>query len=164
MKKILLVVGLLFASPALAEGVLVKCLAGCPSKADPNALRAPGDVQVGDSFWLGPSLGLQLAARDSSTKTWEVGVALAFQYGIHWRPVWSPTPTFMSFNLGLAAGSASAFQGGGTFDITIAPTVTFFDLIAVGYGPRFKMATSSAGQDSVSGVFFVGLATSFGGP
>ena len=147
--------------PARAEGVLVKCLAGCPTPAS-KALKL--DQQLADTWFLGPSVGLSIAARGAGSKQWDTGVAFQFLYGVHWKPTWSPMPTFMSFNLGLSAGSISAFTSGGTFDITIAPTITILDLIAVGYGPRFKLATSSGQHDAVQGVLFIGLATSFGGP
>ena len=154
-------VALAVGSSAHASGVLVKCLSGCP-EANPRALKA--DTQIADTWFLGPSVGLSIAARGAGSNTWETGVAFQFLYGVHWKPTWSPMPTFLSFNLGLSAGSVSAFTSGGTFDITLAPTITLLDLIAVGYGPRFKLATATGQRDAVQGVLFIGLATSFGGP
>lgn len=162
-RALALSVALAFATPAVAGDFLVKCVSNCPAKASAG-LRAPGDLQLGDVWWFGPSLGLSLAARDSSTRTWETGIALSFQYGIHWRPTWSPTPTFLSLNLGLAAGSTNAFQTGGVFALTVPITVTILDLLQIGYGPRFRFATNPDQKDSISGVFFLGLATSFGAP
>lgn len=154
---------LTFAAPTFAGDFLVRCMSGCPAAKGPS-LRATGDTMLADAWWFGPSLGLSLAARDSSTKTWETGIALSFQYGIHWRPTWSPTATFLSFNLGLAVGSTNAFQSGGVLALTVPITVTFLDLLQIGYGPRVRFATSPSQRDSVSGVLFLGLATSFGSP
>jgi hypothetical protein len=162
MKKIALVVALAFATPAFSSDFLVKCVSGCPQLAKASALRL--DAVPVDVWWVGPSLGLSLFARDSATKTWESGVSLAFNYGIFWRPTWSPTSSFLSLNMGLAAGNISAFTGSSTFDITLPFTVGIMDIIAVGIGPRFKMATSPTTKDSVSLVTFIGLATSFGVP
>jgi hypothetical protein len=159
-RALAVVVALAFASPALAEGTLVRCLSGCPAKA--GMLKA--DAVPTDTWWIGPSLGLSMFARDSATKAWESGLVLSFSYGVFYKPTWSPTSSFLSLNLGLAAGSISAFQGTSTFDITIPVTIGIMDIIAVGYGPRFKFATSATTKDSVSGVLFIGLATSFGSP
>jgi hypothetical protein len=162
-RALALAVALSFAAPAVASDFLVKCVSGCPQTLKAGALKADPPLPT-DIWWVGPSLGLSLFARDSQTKTWESGVVLAFNYGIFWRPTWSPTSSFLSLNMGLAAGNISAFTGVSTFDITIPFTIGFMDIIAVGIGPRFKMATTPAMQDSVSLVTFVGLATSFGGP
>lgn len=166
-KSLLAAFMLLFAMDTQAAGTLVHCLAGCPSVESPltGKLKAePASLPATDTFWIGPSLGLTLFARDNATKTWESGVALAFNYGVFWRPVWSPTASFLSFNMGLSAGSISAFSGGSSFDVTVPFTVGIMDIIAIGYGPRIRFATNPDMKDSVSGVLFIGLATSFGGP
>ena len=158
MKKLLLVVALSFAAPAFAAGPMVTCLSGCPGKA--GMLKA--DTAITDTWWLGPSVGLALQAYDNSTKTWETSLAFQFQYGVKWRPSWSPMPTFMSLDLGLQAGTTNIPNATtpSYFQITLAPTITFLDIIAVGYGPRFKFSDGL----KVGGVFFLGLSTSFGGP
>jgi len=163
-KRLTALAALLFATQASAEGFLVKCVSGCPEQAvQAPKLKADGEVQVKDTLWFGLSLGLQLAARDNATKEWEAGISLAFQYGFFWRPAWwGVTKSFASINLGVAAGTT--INTGSPFVITVPVTVTLLDILAVGYGPRFKLATNSGMTDTVSGVLFFGLATSFGGP
>ena len=160
MKKIALIVALAFATPALASGPMVSCLSGCPGTVKAGALKA--DSAVADSWWLGPSVGLALQSYDAKTSTWSTAIAFQFQYGLKWKPTWSPMPTFMSFDLGMQAGTTNIPSSGTptSFQITLAPTVSFLDLIALGYGPRF---TFDHGMKT-SGVFFLGLSTSFGAP
>ena len=158
MKKLLLVVVLAFAAPAYAAGPMVSCLSGCPAK--PGMLKA--DTAITDTWWLGPSVGLALQSYEAATSTWSTAIAFQFQYGLKWRPTWSPMPTFMSFDLGLQAGTTSIPATGSNtaFQITLAPTISFLDIVAIGYGPRFRFNNGV----STSGVFFLGLSTSFGGP
>lgn len=155
MKKLMLAVlaALAVTSQASADP-FVKCISGCPEK----GMKLRADNQISDAWWIGPSLGLALQSYDASTHTWSTQVAFAFQYGIKWRPTWSPMPTFLSFDLGLSAGTTPTNPN---FQVTLAPTVTLLDVVAIGYGPRFSFAN---GTNSTAGVFFLGLATSFGGP
>jgi hypothetical protein len=152
MKKIALIVALAFATPALADP-FVSCLSGCPQK----GMKLKADTQIKDAWWLGPSLGLALQAYDTGTHTWSTQVAFQFAYGIKWRPTWSPMPTFLSLDLGLSAGTTPTNPN---FEVTVAPTLTLLDVVAIGYGPRFKF--NEAGS-TINGVFFLGLSTSFGG-
>lgn len=151
MKKIIVLASLLFASSAYAGDPMVKCLSGCPEQ----GMKLKADNQISDAWWLGPSVGLALQAY--SQGKWETSIGFQFQYGIKWRPTWSPMPTFASFDLGLQAGTTPANP---VFQITVAPTLTLMDVIAIGYGPRFSFDNGT----KVSGVFFLGLSTSFGGP
>jgi len=149
------------ACTASASGPLVQCISGCPSKGP--ALK---DSLIGDQWWAGPSVGLSVFARDSATKQWSSQLSFAFQYGIKWKPVWwTVTGSFLSFDLGLSAGSAAVFNNSGSpFVITLAPTITFLDFLAFGYGPRFSLSNTAGVKDQVSGVLFLGLSTSFGAP
>jgi hypothetical protein len=153
MKKLLAVVMFAFAAPAFADP-FVSCISGCPEK----GMKLKADTQIKDAWWLGPSLGMALQAYDTGTHTWSTQVAFQFAYGIKWRPTWSPMPTFLSFDLGLAAGTSPSNPN---FEVTLAPTLTLLDVVAIGYGPRFKFNGTSS---TTNGVFFLGLSTSFGGP
>lgn len=150
---------LAISSTASASGPMVVCISGCPEKGP--ALK---DTLIGDQWWAGPSVGLALFARDSATKQWSSQLSFQMAYGIKWKPSWwTVTGSFLSFDLGLSAGGA--FTNSGTpFVITLAPTVTFLDFLALGYGPRVSLSNTAGVNDQWSGVLFLGLATSFGGP
>lgn len=154
MRKLIAAVMLAAATPAFADP-LVNCIAGCPEK----GAKLKADTQIKDAWWFGPSLGLALAARDNATGVWESNISFLFQYGIKWRPTWwTATSTFLSLDLGFQAGTTNVTAP--DFQVTLAPTLNILSLLAIGYGPRFHFN----GPVSTSGVLFLGLATSFGGP
>ena len=163
MRKLIVLASLLFATNASASGVLVQCISGCPGKAGAGApLKA--DTQIADQWWAGPSVGLALFARDGATHQWSSQLAFQMAYGIAWRPsFWSVTQSFLRFDLGVSAGGQFT-NNGSPFVIQIAPTLTVLDFIAVGFGPRIALSNSQGVSDAVSGVLFLGIATSFGGP
>ena len=144
-----------FATVASADP-MVNCISGC---GDQRVGKLKADTQLSDMWWLGPSVGMAIAARDNATGAWESNIAFTFSYGLKWRPVWwTATKTFLSFDLGLQAGTTDVTSP--QFAITLAPFVTILDWIAIGYGPRIRFNDAT----SVSGVLFLGLSTSFGSP
>ena len=147
------------ACTASASGPLVVCISGCPAKA--GTLK---DTLIGDQWWVGPSVGLALFARDSSTKAWSSQIAFNLAYSLEFKPTWwTVTPSFFSVDLGLAAGGQ--FTNNGTpFTILLAPTITLLDFLRIGYGFQVALSNAQGVPDKVSGVLFLGLGTSFGGP
>ena len=151
-----ILLALALALPARADfGVL--CLSGC-AKAAPHAMRAEGDVKLASAIWLGPSIGVLPFAYSTESKSWSQQLAPALVYGLKWRPPnWTTTSSLISLDLFASA------DFGNLSHIDTVPTLTFLDAISIGFGPRFRFATSDQ-PGSVSGVLAIGFSRSFGGP
>lgn len=154
--KIAAVLLLLTASPAYAvDGFLVHCFSGCPD-AKKKAL-GEGDTPLSSTVWVGPSVGFSAAVMDSSTHTWSNGFKPMFGYGVGFRPVgWTTTKALAKLDLFLSADFTASY-------VDVLPVVTLIDAIAIGFGPRVHFTTPTT-SSSVSWLFALGIATSFGGP
>jgi hypothetical protein len=169
-KKIAVLLLLLGATNASASP-LVLCLQNCEPQVrmmkavSPDSTVPVVETAPAPNLWFGPAVGLNAFTRFSADNAWQAGVIPGIGYGINWKPAsWTVTSSLIGLNFYLQAAMSKAGNGPSTFNIDVLPVLTFMDLLAVGYGHRFMLATE-AGQKDTGGVLLtVGILKTIGTP
>lgn len=122
------------AARAYEPNPLHVCLVGCD--APKEAGFAAGELKLNPVLYMGPSMAMTVAERDSLTREWTLGASLSAGYGLRWHPkAWPLESPALALDVFARFGFA-----GDVARLDVVPMLTVANLLSVGVGVRCELA------------------------